>query len=92
MCVEYGGEPGCSAKFFVVPGEVFQGLLDTAKHQGIGYFLVPPCQGPKLPGEGKGGQVVFGRESLVQLIFDPLLVFGGLIRGISSQVLPSTLL
>jgi len=75
MRVEYGGEPGCSAKFFVVPGECFHGLLDTIKHQGIDDFLVHPCQGPKLPGEGEGGQVVFGRESLVQLIFDPLLVF-----------------
>jgi len=54
------------------------------KHQGIDDFLVPPCQGPKLLGEGEGDQVVFGRESLVQLIFDPLLIFMVLAMGAGS--------
>jgi hypothetical protein len=83
--MEYGGEPGFSTKFFIVPSEGFQSILDTIKHQGIDDFLVFPCQVPELLGKGEGDQVVFGRESLVQLIFDPLLVFMVLAMGAVSM-------
>jgi hypothetical protein len=79
--MKYSGEPGCSAKLFIVPGEGFQSILNTIKHQGLDNFLASPCQVPKLLGQGKGDQVVFGREALVQLIFDPLLIFMILAMG-----------
>ena len=81
MRMEHGGEPGCSIEFFVVSGKGLQGILDTLKHQGIDGFLVFPSQVSKLVGKGEGDQVVFGRQSLVQLIFDPLLIFMVLAMG-----------
>jgi hypothetical protein len=81
MRMQYSGEPGCSTELFIIPGEGFQGLLDTIKHQGIYDFLGSPCQVTKLSGKGEGNQIVFGRESLIQLIFDPLLVLVVLAMG-----------
>jgi len=74
MRMEYGGEPGYPAELFIVPGEGFQGVLNTVKHQAIDGFLVSPCQISKMLGKGEGNQIVFSREALVQLIFDPLLI------------------
>jgi len=81
MRVKYGGEPGCAAKFFVVSGEGLQGIPDAVKHYGIDDFLISPGQVPKLFGNSEGNQVVFGRKQLVQLIFDPLLIFMALAMG-----------
>jgi hypothetical protein len=79
--MEYGGEPGCSTEIFIIPDEGLQGILNTVKHQGIDDFLEPPCQVAKLLGKGEGNQKVFGREALVQLVFDPLLSFVVLAMG-----------
>jgi len=79
--MEYGSESGCPAKFFIVPGEGFQGVLDTVKHKAIDDFLVSPCQIPKMLGKGEGDQIIFGREALVQLIFNPVLIFMVLAMG-----------
>ena len=84
MRMERGSKSGCSAEFFIVPGEGFQGNLDTVKHKGIDGFLVFPCQVPELAGKGEGDQVVFGRKSFVQLIFNPLLIFMVLAMGAAS--------
>ena len=81
MRMEYGGESDCPAELFIVPGEGFQSILNTIKHQAIDDFLVSPCQIPKRPGKGEGNQIVFGREALVQLIFNPLLIFMVLAMG-----------
>jgi hypothetical protein len=81
MRMQYGGEPCCSTEFFVVSGEGLQGMLDTVKHQRIDDFLASPCQVAKLLGKGEGNQVVFGRKSFLQLIFDLLLIFVVLAMG-----------
>jgi len=62
-------------------GECFQNALSAGKHQGIDFFLVFPSMIPELFGEGKGDQIVVGRQALAQLIFDPLLVFMVLAMG-----------
>jgi hypothetical protein len=79
--MKYGGKPGCAAKFFVVSGEGLQGIPDAVKHYGIDDFLISPGQVPKLFGKGEGNQVVLDWKQLVQLIFDPLLVFVILAMG-----------
>ena len=48
---------------------------------GIYFFLVFPCNIPKLFGECKGDQIVLGRQPLAQLILDPLPVFMVLAMG-----------
>ncbi len=84
MGMEYGGKSRCSTELFVVLGKRLQDILDTGKQQGIDCFLVFPGKIPELFWEGKGDQVVLGRQPLAQLILDPLPVFMILAVGTSS--------
>jgi hypothetical protein len=79
--MKYDGKSSFSTEFFVVFGKGFQGILDTGKHQGIDCCLIFPGKIPDLFGEGKGDQIVLGRQPLAQLILGPLLVFMVLAMG-----------
>jgi hypothetical protein len=70
--MENGGKSRLPAKSFVVSGEFFQGSTDTGEHQRIDGFLISPGKIPELFGQGKSDQEIRGRQSLVQLLFDPL--------------------
>ena len=81
MGMEYAGKTRCPTKLFVVLGECFQSIPDTGKHQGIDFSLMFPGEIPEEAGEGKGDQIVWSRQPLAQLIFDPLLIFMVLAMG-----------
>jgi len=81
MGMQYCCKSRCSLELFVVAGKCFQDILNTVKHQGIDCFLVFPGKIPKLPGNGKGDQVILGRKKLAQLILDPLVAFMVLAMG-----------
>ena len=75
MGMQYSGKSRCSTELFVVLGKRFQDILNTGKHQGIDCCLIFPGKIPELFREGKGDQIVLGRQPLAQLILDPLPVF-----------------
>jgi len=81
MGMQYSGKSRCSTELFVVLGKRFQDILNTGKHQGIDCCLVFPGKIPELFREGKGDQIVLGRQPLAQLILDPLPVFMVLAMG-----------
>ncbi len=53
-------------------GEGFQETLHRAEHQGVDGLLMLPCQVPQLPGQREGDQVIWTRQPLVELAFQPL--------------------
>ena len=81
MGMQYSGKSRCSTELFVVLGKCFQDILNTGKHQGIDCCLIFPGKIPELFREGKGDQIVLGRQPLAQLILDPLPVFMVLAMG-----------
>lgn len=62
--MEYGGKSRCSAEPVIVLGKCFQDILHTGKHEGIDFSLVLPGKIAKLAGQGKGDQIVRGRQTL----------------------------
>ena len=74
MGVEYGGKSCRATGLFVVFDKGLQDIPDTGEHQGIDDFLIFTGKAPDLLRNREGDQVVLGRQTLAQLIFDPLSV------------------
>jgi hypothetical protein len=54
---------GFPLKRFVIPGECFQDILHTVKHQGIDLSLMSPGKIAEFLGQGKRDEIIFGGQA-----------------------------
>ncbi len=71
----HSGRYDVSSQFFVVFGECLQYVPDAGEHQGIDLLLVFPGDLAKLIWQSKSNQIIRRRQTLTQLILNPLPVF-----------------
>lgn len=81
MGVENGYKARRSVELFIIFGKALENTLHTGNHQGVDGLLIFPSEIAKLTWKSEGDQIIWCRQKLLQLVFDPLPILMVLAMG-----------